>query len=182
MTVQRIVVVGTTGSGKTTLAGQLSERLGLPHVELDALNWGPNWTQRPHEEFRALVAEATRGDAWVVCGNYSRTRDMLWPRADTVIWLDYPLPLVLWRLWWRTLKRFASQEVLWNGNRERLWEHFFTRKSLFLWALQTYGRRRREYPMLFSQPQNAHLNVVHFHSPRQTEKWFSQLPANQPAI
>ena len=164
------------------MAGQLSERLGLPHVELDALNWGPNWTQRPHEEFRALVAEATRGDAWVVCGNYSRTRDMLWPRADTVIWLDYPLPLVLWRLWWRTLKRFASQEVLWNGNRERLWEHFFTRKSLFLWALQTYGRRRREYPMLFSQPQNAHLNVVHFHSPRQTEKWFSQLPANQPAI
>ena len=152
----------------------MSERLDLAHVELDALNWGPDWTARPHEEFAALVSQVTSGDRWVVCGNYSRTRDTLWPRADTVIWLDYPLPVVLWRLWWRTLRRSASQEELWNGNKERLWEHFFTRKSLFLWALQTYGRRRREYPVLFSQPQNSHIKVIRFRWPGQTERWLSQ--------
>jgi hypothetical protein len=86
---------------------------------------------------------------------------------------------VLWRLWWRTIRRFVRREELWNGNRERLWEHFFTRKSLFLWALQTYGRRRREYPMLFNQPQHAHLQVIHFRSPRQTEAWLKQLACGQ---
>jgi adenylate kinase family enzyme len=173
------VVVGTTGSGKTTLAGQLADRLGLPHVELDALNWGPNWTQRDPDEFLALLAEATKGDGWVTCGNYSRTRDMLWSRADTLIWLDYSLPLVLWRLWWRTIRRFVRREVLWNGNKERLWEHLFTRQSLFLWALQTYGRRRREYPILLKEPQYAHLQVFHFHSPGQTEKWLNQIATGQ---
>lgn len=114
MTLQRIVVVGTSGSGKTTLAGQLAERLGVPHVELDALNWGPDWTQRDLDEFQALLAEATKGEGWVVCGNYSRARDTLWPRADTVVWLDYPLPLIMWRLWWRTIGRFVRQEELWS--------------------------------------------------------------------
>lgn len=175
MTLRRIVVLGTTGSGKTTLARQLSEHLGLPHVELDALNWGPNWRQRPPEEFLALVAQATCGDGWVVCGNYSRTRSSLWPWADTAVWLDYPLPVIMWRLWWRTLKRFATREELWNGNKERLWEHFFTRRSLFLWALQSYGRRRREYPALFNGPQYAHMEVIHLRSPSQTEKWLGEV-------
>jgi adenylate kinase family enzyme len=147
----------------------------LPHIELDALNWGPGWNQREPEAFWALLAEATKGDGWVVCGNYSRTREKLWPRADTVIWLDYPLRLVMWRLWWRTIRRFARQEELWNGNKERLWEHFFTRQSLFLWALQTYGRRRREYSVLSKEPRNAHLVVIHFHSPKETERWLAQL-------
>lgn len=72
------------------------------------------------------------------------------------------------------------QDHLWNGNRERLWEHFFTRQSLFLWALQTYGRRKREYAVLFREPRNAHLEVIHFHSPKQTEMWLSQLEVRSP--
>ena len=77
MSLKRIVVVGTTGSGKTTMAGRLSSRLGIPHTELDALNWGPNWQTRPQEEFRTAVDEATRGEAWVVDGNYSRAREIV---------------------------------------------------------------------------------------------------------
>ena len=172
MTFQRIVVVGTTGSGKTTLAGRLSDRLEIPHIELDALNWGPNWTMRPVDEFHANVDAATGGDSWVVDGNYSRARDILWARADTIVWLDYPLPLVLWRLWWRTLRRTLTRETLWHGNQERFWTQFFTRDSLFLWAFQTYNRRRREYPALLKTPEYSHLIVHRFHSPRQTEKWF----------
>jgi adenylate kinase family enzyme len=172
MTLQRIVVVGTTGSGKTTLAGRLSDRLEIPHIELDALNWGPNWTMRPADEFRANVDQATSDDSWVVDGNYSRARDMLWTRADSVVWLDYPLPLVFWRLLWRTLRRTLTRETLWHGNQERLWTQFFTRDSLFLWAFQTYSRRRREYPILLKTPEYSHLAAYRFHSPSQTGNWF----------
>lgn len=169
------MVVGTTGSGKTTLAAQIAERFGYPHVEQDALNWGPDWTMRPNQIFRDLVDQATSGRQWVIDGNYSRSRDIVWPRADTVVWLDYSLPLVLWRLWWRTLRRSLGREELWNGNRERLWTHFFTRDSLFLWALKTYRRRRREYPVLFIVPENAHLTLIHHQSPQQTRKWLSSI-------
>lgn len=171
MSLQRIVVVGTTGSGKTTFAGRLAAKLNIPHTELDALNWGPDWTMRPADEFRVLVDQATRSDAWIVDGNYSRSRDIVWPRADTIVWLDYPLPLVLWRLWWRTLRRGIFREELWSGNRERLWEHFFTRDSLFLWALQTYPRRRREYPALLKAAEHRHLALVRLRSPRKADEW-----------
>jgi adenylate kinase family enzyme len=175
VTLQRIIVIGTTGSGKTTMAGRLAERLGIPHVEQDALNWGPDWTMRPNEEFRALVDRATAGEAWVVDGNYSRSRDIVWPRADTVVWLDYALPIIMWRLWWRTLGRWFRQEELWSGNRESLRTHFASRDSLFLWALSTYGRRRREYPALLSAHENSHLTLVHLRTPRQSERWLAEL-------
>lgn len=175
MSLQRIVVVGTTGSGKTTMAARLSDKLSIPHIEMDALNWGPNWQVRPPDVFQTAVDEATRGQAWVVDGNYSRAREIVWPRADTIVWLDYPLPSVLWRLWWRTLRRGVFREELWSGNRERLWTHFFTRESIFLWALQTYNRRRREYPELLARPEYAHLKLEHLHSPGMADAWLEQL-------
>ncbi|CAG0943910.1 partial gluconokinase, partial [Anaerolineae bacterium] len=94
---KRISVVGVTGSGKTTFARQLAQRLGYPHIEMDALHWEPNWVQAPWDVFRARVDLALHGDTWVIDGNYSRARDIVWERADAVIWLDYALPLVLWR-------------------------------------------------------------------------------------
>lgn len=157
------------------MAGRLSDKLGIPHIELDALNWGPDWQMRPHEEFRQAVEQATREEFWVVDGNYSRTREIVWPRADTIVWLDYSLPLVLWRLWWRTLRRGIRKEELWSGNRERLWTNFFTRDSLFLWALQTYNRRRREYPELLRKPEYSHLKLLHLRSPRVAEMWLERV-------
>ncbi len=157
------------------MASQIAQKLDFPHTELDALSWGPDWTQRPNEEFRAAVEQATSCERWVVDGNYSRTRDILWSRADTIVWLDYSLPRILWRLWWRTWSRWARQEELWAGNKERLWTHFFTRDSLFLWALQTYGRRKQEYPELLSRPEFAHLTLVKLRSPRKAERWLDSL-------
>jgi adenylate kinase family enzyme len=174
---ERIIVVGTTGSGKTTLAGRLADQLGTVHIELDALNWGPDWTMHPDSELRAAVDEATSGHRWVVDGNYSRTRDIVWPRGDTLVWLDYPLPLILWRLWWRTLRRVFFSERLWNDNRERFWPQFLSRESLFLWALQTYRRRRREYPALLQTAEYSHLEVVRLRSPRKTERWLAGVRA-----
>ena len=77
----RITVVGTTATGKTTLATQLAQCLGLPRVELDALYWGPNWTAASVEDFRARVAQVVSKNEWVLDGNYSRARDLIWART-----------------------------------------------------------------------------------------------------
>src|SRR5512141_1433681 len=136
MGMQRYAVVGLTGSGKTRLARALAERLGLPHIELDALFWGPNWQPAPREGFRARVAEALGGEAWVADGNYSAVRDLVWQRAQALVWLDYSLPLVLWQLAVRTWRRITQREALWGGNRESLRAQFLSRDSLFLFALK----------------------------------------------
>ena len=172
---RRIAVVGTTGSGKTTLAQWISGRLGIPHVELDALHWGPDWTPVPLQVFRERTARALVGDAWVSDGNYGKVRDLVWRRADTIVWLDYGLPVILGRLAWRTLRRIFTREELWSGNRERFHVQFFTRDSLFLWAFRTFPRRRWEYPLLFQRPEYAHLHVICLHSPRATRKWLENL-------
>ncbi|MGH8935893.1 MAG: adenylate kinase [Acidimicrobiia bacterium] len=170
---QRIAVIGTTGSGKTTLAARIAERLGTPHVELDALHWDPAWTPSP--AFRERTAGALDGDEWVVDGNYSQVRDIVWSRADTVVWLDYSLWLILGRLLRRTLRRVSRREELWNENRERLRDQLASRDSLFLWALRTYPRRKREYPELLGRPEHAHLKVVRLRSPRHTRAWLADL-------
>ncbi len=168
----RIVVVGNTSSGKTTLAGRLAGRLGYPHVELDALYWDPGWTPVPKELFRQRVAAALAGDRWVVDGNYSKARDISWSRADTVIWLDFPLALIMWRLLRRTVRRVATREALWNSNRESFRRAFMSRDSLFLWALRTHRRKRRDYTALLSDGgEYSHLNVVRLCSPRAVEQW-----------
>ena len=171
---QRIIVLGTTGSGKTTLARQLASQLDLPCVELDGLHWGPNWTPVPTAVLRARAAAATAGDGWVVDGNYRATRDLVWPRADLVVWLDYPLAVNLWRLLWRTLRRCLTREELWNGNRERFSVNFASKESLFVWAVTTHGRRRREHAEHLARPEHAHLTVVRLRSPRATHRWLAQ--------
>lgn len=173
---QRIVIVGPTGSGKTTLADQLGQQLNLPVTDLDTLHWKPNWQEAPAEEFRARVAAVSAGDQWIVSGNYSKARDLLWPRADTLIWLDYPLWIVFPRLFRRTVQRIVTQEDLWGtGNRESWRKQFFSRESLFLWLLQSQPRHRRTYPALLGQPEYAHLRVFRFQGPSQTRVWLMEL-------
>ena|SRR5436309_1292503 len=172
---QRIVVVGTSGSGKTTLAREIARRLALPHVELDAVHWGPDWTEPPVELFRQRADEALRGDRWVADGNYGKVRYLVWGRAEMLVWLDYALPLVMARLVRRTFRRVITQEELWNGNRERLRDHLFTRQSLWLWALQSHRRHRREYPARFQLPEYCHLEVVRLRCPRAAAEWLAAL-------
>ncbi len=172
---QRISVVGTSGSGKTTVGRAIADRLGIPFVELDALAWLPGWTNRSLAELRELVEERTRGPAWVVDGNYSKVRDIVWGRADTVVWLDYPFRRVFGQLLRRTLRRALRREELWNGNRESLRMSFFSRESILLWAIRTYPRRKREYPELLARPEHAHLRVIRLRSPAETRRWLDGL-------
>ncbi len=172
---RRVTIVGTTGSGKTTLARALAERLGVPHVEMDALHWGPNWTAVPKEELRAKLDAALAGHGWVVDGNYRAVRDIVWTRADTLVWLDYPLPVVMARLVRRTFGRAFRREPLWNGNRENLATHLASRDSLFLWAWQTHPKHRREYPVELARPEHRHLRVVRLASPEATRRWLDSV-------
>lgn len=118
---------------------------------------------------------ALSGDRWVVDGNYSAVRDIVWARADTVVFLDYPFGLVLRRLLRRTWRRSLHREELWNGNRETFRKSFFSRGSILIWLLRTYWKKRRQYPVLFQQPEYAHLVIVHLRSPQLAEQWLLNL-------
>ncbi|MGH2402145.1 MAG: adenylate kinase [Candidatus Limnocylindria bacterium] len=171
---KRINVTGTSCSGKTTLSRAVARRLAVPHVELDALFWGPNWTPVPDETFRSRVATAVSGDRWVVDGGYSPIRDLTWSRADTLVWLDYPMPTILRRWAGRTLARLRSREEFWagTGNRERL-SHVAGPNSLLWWILRTHrGRRERIAQALDTYP---HLGLVHLRSPADARRWLESL-------
>lgn len=143
---QRVVVFGTTGSGKSWLADRLGGRTGLRVVELDALFWGRDWQPAPIELFRHRVERETAGDGWIVVGNYGQVRDLTWRAADTLIWLDLPLVTVLSQLVPRTIKRAVTGEELWGtGNRESLRGAFLSRQSILLWALKTHAKNRQRF-------------------------------------
>jgi adenylate kinase family enzyme len=142
----RVVVIGTTGSGKSTLAERLAGQTGLRVIELDALYWGRDWQGAPVELFRHRVERETRDGDWIVVGNYGQVRDLVWRSADTLIWLDLPLGIVMWRLVRRTLRRVLSREELWGtGNRETWRNSFLSRQSILMWALRTHNRNREKY-------------------------------------
>ena len=102
----QIAVVGTTGSGKTTLAKALAAQLGLPYIELDALNWQAGWrdlSRTDPDEFVRRVAVAIAADSWVLDGGYALVRDLVWRRATHLVWLDYERPIVMSRVIRRSL-------------------------------------------------------------------------------
>jgi hypothetical protein len=177
---RRVVVGGSTGCGKTTFARALAERMGVPLIELDAIRHGPNWTETPDERFRELVDADTIADAWVVDGNYSIAMDLTWGRADTLVWLDYPLDLVLWRLFVRTNRRIVSREVLWNGNRESFRNAYLSGDSLYLWVFRTFWRRRRTWPRSLAAGYR-HLGLRRFGTPGEAERWLVSIDgSNEP--
>lgn len=172
---KRVAVIGTSCSGKTTFARHLAQRLNCNHIELDALNWLPEWAQRPENEFKALVETAVGQDRWVVDGNYSRVRDVVWSRATTVVWLDYSFPVVLYRALSRTFRRSIHKEILYSGNRESLRKAFLSGDSILLWVLKTYRRRRREYSKLLRDRKKLNRNLVILSSSQEAEKFLAQI-------
>ncbi len=164
----RVTVVGTSCAGKTTLARALGRTLGVSHTELDALYWGPNWTPRPPEEFRSRVQTAVAAPSWVIDGSYSVVRDLIWPRATTLVWLNYSLSRVFPRSVLRTIRRVVTQEELFSGNRESL-RGIVDPDWIPWWVLRTYWRRRREYAASLQQPEFAHLQVLEFTHPNQAK-------------
>jgi adenylate kinase family enzyme len=144
-----VAVRGTSGAGKSTFAAELASRLGVRHIELDALHHGPNWAQPSAEEFQRRVRAAMQvaPDGWVCDGNYdSKLGTLITEAADVVVWLDPPLQTILQRLLRRTWHRIHNNVELWNGNRESWRTVFFERDALVWWAVRSFFRHRREWP------------------------------------
>lgn len=175
-------MVGTSCAGKTTFTRALGKTLGCPIVELDDLYWGPDWTPKPPEEFRRLVAEAAAADTWVADGNYSSVRDVLWPRATAIVWLNYGFGRVFWRGLKRTIARSVRDEALWHGNRESLRRAFLSKESILLWIVTTHRRRRLEFQALRASRAFPHLAWVEVRNPAQAERWLGSLPASLAAL
>ncbi|MCA2000882.1 MAG: adenylate kinase [Chloroflexi bacterium] len=176
---RRIAVVGATSSGKSTLAEKLARKIGADFIELDAFYWEPNWTPAAAQDFFLRVERAIQSEAWVTAGNYRLVRDLIWNKAEAVVWLDYPFHVVFWRLLKRAIARAVTREELWNGNRESFWGHLrlWSQDSLFHWFFKTFWMRKREYPLLFALPENSHLKIIQFKHPREAQEWLNAIRA-----
>ena len=173
---ERVIVIGTSCSGKTTFADNLAAKLNCGRIELDALNWLPDWQERSHEEFRALAREAVVAEQWVMDGNYTRLRDITWSRATTLIWLNYPLSTVIRQWFQRTWQRAYHKEELFGGNYETFRRAFFSRDSLLIWILKTYHSVRARYRIIFDENQYEALEKIEFRHPRQAQAFLDTLP------
>ena len=178
---RRVTVVGPSGSGKSTLGARLAAALRVPYIELDALYWKPGWVESPDEEFIPRLHSLAAGDGWVAAGGYWRqTSATLWPRADTVVWLDLPLAQTLSRLMRRCWRRWRTREVLWGTNVERLWPQFKLwdgDASLFGYTLRTHRSKRRRYLDAMADPRWRHVRFVHLRSPAAIEAFAREIEA-----
>jgi adenylate kinase family enzyme len=171
--VTRFIVIGSAGCGKSTFARTLARRTGLPHIELDILKHRPDWTTVPDDVFRNQVAIITRDNNWIIDGNYEAVREVVWTRAEMVVWLDYSLAMVMLRLCYRTFRRLLTAEQFSNGNRENVRRVFGPRSALF-WTMRIHRRRRRQLELLLSESRYSHLLVVRLRSPAEGAAWLTR--------
>lgn len=177
---ERVAVIGSSGSGKTTMARALAERLDLPHLELDSVFHQPGWTPKPDHEFQAEVAAFAATDRWVIDGNYTShgAVEIVWPRADTIVWMDPPRRVVMSRVIRRTMRRVATRQHLWNGNRES-WSNLVQRdpeKNIILWAWTRFHTTRDRYDSRAVDGTWAHARVVRLCSRREAKRFLADLP------
>jgi adenylate kinase family enzyme len=169
---ERVLVAGVTGSGKTTLSHRIAAMWGLRHIEIDGLFHGPDWTPRTEflDDVRAFAAE----DRWVTEWQYTSkgTDDILAPRAQLAVWLDYPFSVVRVRLLRRTLGRSILRTRMWNGNVEKpIWRMFGSAPEENILAWQTLTLHKWEERMPEVLHRFPHLTIVRLRHPRETERW-----------
>ena len=171
---KKILVVGANGSGKTTFAKKLSERLNTKHYELDNIFWKPDWQESGNAEFRARVNEITQMESWIIDGNYSRNQDLTIGRADTIIWLDVPYPKMLYRVTKRSLNRIVTQKPLWHNNRESIGS-LFSKKSIVLFASRTYGSKNAKYNRLINGNEYPDKIWIRLKSSREEKRFWREV-------
>jgi adenylate kinase family enzyme len=174
--VKRVSLVGGPGSGKTTAGRRLAASLGAPYVELDSIFHQPGWSELPTDEFRRRVAELVAGETWVTDGNYTAVRDLVWARADTVIWFDLPRPLVMRRVILRTLRRALTRQELWNGNCEPLTNFYRLdpEQNIIRWTWVMHCAYVARYSAAMADEANAHLHFIRLRSETEVAAFLDQ--------
>lgn len=171
----RIIVIGTSGAGKTDFSKSLADILEVPHIELDAIYWKPGWTPREKTDYRNMVEKIVTQKSWIIDGNYSVVRDIIWPKASFAIWLNYSFLTSFSRVLKRTLHRVIEQEELFSGNHESFRNSFLSKDSLLWWVITTYSRRKREFRYLFDTHVYLNLSLIEFREPDQVEQYLLEL-------
>lgn len=168
----KIVVAGGSGAGKTTLCRQISARLDIPHIEIDSLYHGPEWTPRP--EFAADVDRITSGPEWVIEYNYRSVKPLLTDRMDMMVWLNHPRRTVMRRVVARTLSRRLRRQELWNGNLEPpLWTFLTDHDHIVRWSWRVYGKYQAAIPALLAAPGGERLTIVRLVGQREVDAWLA---------
>lgn len=165
---RRVLVAGTSGAGKTTLAIRIAATVGLPRHELDALHHGPGWI--PRMDFVADVERFAATDRWVTEWQYSAVRSLLAERADLVVWIDLPTPLLMRQIVGRTVFRSLTRRPLYNGNVEQpLWRIFTDRDHIIRWAWRTRAETASRIDTLAAQ--RPELPIVRVRSREEIDCW-----------
>lgn len=176
----RIHIIGASGAGKTTLARYLADELQLQHVELDGLYWCSGWQRSPAERFRSVVVPLLQDDAWIMDGAYDSVRELIWQYVDTVIWLDYAAPVIVYSLLKRGVRDILRRTDLWeSGNRES-WRLLVGKEALITRSLRTLQRFRTLYPALWRHQAYRHIDFVRLRSRQETQTWLQTILEGQP--
>lgn len=166
---RRIAVLGCSGSGKSTLAAIIARTLRLPYVATDQVYWRDDWRPTPDAEVRAWLESAVAEPAWVTDGNFDNHRDLLWARADLIVWLDLPLTPVLAQVLRRNLVWWVQGTRVWGGQR-MTWAKAL---SGVQHTLRSHGLKQRNYPGWLADCEPR--AVVRLRSRSEVSRWVGAL-------
>jgi adenylate kinase family enzyme len=169
-----VLVYGVTGSGKTTLARQISERTALPWHSVDELTWEPGWVSVPLPEQRQRIAVICAQDRWILDTAYGQWLDLPMATVQLVAALDYPRWFSLARLIWRSVRRGVSRELVCNGNTESLLR-MLSSDSIIVWHFRSFARKRARIRAWAADPSGP--AVIRLTSPAATRRWLATLSA-----
>lgn len=177
---QRVSVIGISGSGKSTIATRLAQILDCPRYELDALYFQADWQPRDEDEFDQVVDEITAGDRWVIDGSYQAwtAEGLIWQRADTVVWPRLSRAATMVQLVQRSLRRVLTRQELWNGNRETLRKLLDPKDSIITDVWSRYPDYNRDFERFCRDPKFAHLDFVVLRSRAEIDRWLEQVAAD----
>ena len=175
---KRINVVGTSASGKSTFSKVLAQKLELSYIELDDLFWLDNWGESSVPNFFEKLQQSIdlTPNGYVIDGNYSRTEEIKWQEIDTVIWLDLPFHINLFRSVKRALLRVVSKQKLWpNSNNQESLRMILTKDSIIWWMIKTHKKNQHKYLQMMQSSEYANIHWIRLSSRSEIKNFLKSL-------